>query len=181
MTDEVTPQVSCAAFIAKALKTRGLTRVFALCGGHVMPIWMALDDEGIEIVEVRDERSAVLMAYAHAAVAGGLGVALVTAGPRVTNAINGIANAHVSRVLVMILSGVPPRPGKIAAHCRTYYIRRLLARSQGTSGQCAMDRVCHANWTQPPQRLQGVPWLCCADRLMAEVPLFPDRLIPRLP
>lgn len=98
-----------AALIAATLKARGVERVFALCGGHIMPIWMALDDAGIEIVDVRDERAAVYMAHAHAAVAGGFGVALVTAGPGVTNAMTGIANAHMSRMPVLVLSGTPPR------------------------------------------------------------------------
>ena len=98
-----------AALIAATLKARGVERVFALCGGHIMPIWMALDDEGIEIVDVRDERAAVYMAHAHAAVAGGFGVALVTAGPGVTNAMTGVANAHISRMPVLVLSGAPPR------------------------------------------------------------------------
>ena len=87
-----------ADLIAATLKARGVERVFALCGGHIMPIWMALDAAGIEIVDVRDERAAVYMAHAHAAVGGGFGVALVTAGPGVTNAMTGIANAHVSRM-----------------------------------------------------------------------------------
>ncbi|MCB1389862.1 MAG: thiamine pyrophosphate-binding protein [Rhodobacteraceae bacterium] len=99
-----------ADLIAATLKARGVQRVFALCGGHIMPIWMALDAAGIEIVDVRDERAAVYMAHASAAVAGGFGVALVTAGPGVTNAMTGIANAHVSRVPVLVLSGTPPRP-----------------------------------------------------------------------
>jgi acetolactate synthase I/II/III large subunit len=102
--------ISAAVLIARILKARKVDRVFALCGGHIMPIWMALDDEGIEIVGVRDERSAVLMAHAYAAIGGGFGVALVTAGPGVTNAMTGIANAHVSRVPVLVLSGVTPRP-----------------------------------------------------------------------
>ena len=101
---------SAAAWIARSLKARGVTRVFALCGGHVMPIWMRLDAEGIAIVDVRDERAAVYMAHAHAELTGGLGVALVTAGPGVTNAMTGIANAHVARASVLVLSGVPPRP-----------------------------------------------------------------------
>lgn len=108
-----TPQVtlhSTAALIARFLKARGVDRVFALCGGHVMPIWMRLDAEGIRIVDVRDERAAVYMAHAHAELTGGLGVALVTAGPGVTNAITGIANAHVARASVLVLSGKPPRP-----------------------------------------------------------------------
>ena len=99
-----------ATLIARILKARMVDRVFALCGGHIMPIWMALDDEGIEIVGVRDERSAVMMAHAYAIVGGGFGVALVTAGPGVTNAMTGIANAHVSRAPVLIISGVTPGP-----------------------------------------------------------------------
>ena len=101
---------SSAALIARFLRARGVTRVFALCGGHIMPIWMRLDAEGIQIVDVRDERAAVYMAHAHSMLTGELGVALVTAGPGVTNAMTGIANAHVARVPVMVLSGVPPRP-----------------------------------------------------------------------
>lgn len=101
---------SAAAVIARFLKQRGVKRVYGLCGGHVMPIWMRLDAEGIRIVDVRDERAAVYMAHADAQLTGGFGVALVTAGPGVTNAMTGIANAHVARVPVLVLSGTPPRP-----------------------------------------------------------------------
>lgn len=101
---------SSAAVIARFLKQRGVRRVYALCGGHVMPIWMRLDAEGIRIVDVRDERAAVYMAHADALLSGGFGVALVTAGPGVTNAMTGIANAHAARAPVLVLSGVPPRP-----------------------------------------------------------------------
>ncbi len=101
---------SVAGCIARVLKARGVDRVFALCGGHIMPIWMRLDAEGIRIIDVRDERAAVHMAQAHAELTGQFGVALVTAGPGVTNAMTGIANAHVSRAPVLVLSGVPPRP-----------------------------------------------------------------------
>ncbi len=109
MTDPAVTDRSAAALVARFLKARGVDRVFALCGGHVMPIWMRLDAEGIRIVDVRDERAAVYMAHAHADLTGGLGVALVTAGPGVTNAMTGIANAHVARASVLVLSGTPPR------------------------------------------------------------------------
>lgn len=99
---------SSAAYIARFLKARGVRRVYGLCGGHIMPIWMRLDAEGIRIVDVRDERAAVYMAHAEAQLTGGLGVALVTAGPGVTNAMTGIANAHVARASVLVLSGLPP-------------------------------------------------------------------------
>ena len=101
---------SVADLVARLLKERGVERVFALCGGHIMPIWMRLDAHGIRIIDVRDERAAVHMAQAHAEVTGELGVALVTAGPGVTNAMTGIANAHVSRAPVLVIAGTNPRP-----------------------------------------------------------------------
>jgi acetolactate synthase-1/2/3 large subunit len=120
---------SGAAVIARFLRARGVDRVFGLCGGHIMPIWMRVDAEGIRIVDVRDERAAVYMAHAHAELTGRLGVALITAGPGVTNAMTGIANAHVSRAPVLILSGVPPRPqenrGALQDMMHTEFVRPL--------------------------------------------------------
>ncbi len=101
---------SSAALVARYLKARGVDRVFGLCGGHIMPIWMRLAKEGIRIVDVRDERAAVYMAHAHSELTGRLGVALITAGPGVTNGMTGIANAHVSRASILIISGLPPQP-----------------------------------------------------------------------
>jgi len=101
---------SVADLIARTLRARGVNRVFALCGGHIMPIWMRLDANGIAIIDVRDERAAVHMAQAHAELTGELGVALVTAGPGMTNAMTGIANAHVSRAPVLVMAGTNPRP-----------------------------------------------------------------------
>ena len=108
MTPPPLGEQSAAAFIARFLKARGVRRVYGLCGGHIMPIWMRIDAEGIRIIDVRDERAAVYMAHAEAQLTGGLGVALVTAGPGVTNAMTGIANAHVARASVLVLSGLPP-------------------------------------------------------------------------
>jgi acetolactate synthase-1/2/3 large subunit len=101
---------SVAALIARYLKSQGVKRVYGLCGGHIMPIWMRLDAEGIQIIDVRDERAAVYMAHAEAELGNGLGVALVTAGPGVTNAMTGIAYSHVARSSVLVLSGLPPVP-----------------------------------------------------------------------
>ncbi len=120
---------STAALIARCLKARGVDRVFALCGGHIMPIWMWLDAEGIRIIDVRDERAAVYMAHAHAELTGTVGVAMVTAGPGVTNAMTGIANAHVARASVLILSGTPPRRqenrGALQDMAHTDFVRPL--------------------------------------------------------
>ena len=61
---------AAARVIARSLRARGVDRVFALCGGHIMPLWMSLDDEGIAIVDVRDERAAVYMAHAYGELRG---------------------------------------------------------------------------------------------------------------
>lgn len=99
-----------AAVIARFLRAIGTDRIFALCGGHIMPIWMRANSESIRIIDVRDERSAVHMAQAHSELTGSLGVALVTAGPGLSNSVTGIANAHVSRAPLLVLSGAPPNP-----------------------------------------------------------------------
>ena len=72
-----------ADLIARFIKSQGVQRVYGLCGGHIMPVWMALDAHGILIIDVRDERAAVYMAHAESELTGTLGVALVTAGPGV--------------------------------------------------------------------------------------------------
>jgi acetolactate synthase-1/2/3 large subunit len=96
--------------IAAFLAARGIDRIFGLCGGHIQPIWDDVACLGIRIVDVRDERAAVHMAQAHSELTGEIGVAMVTAGPGMANAVTGIANAHVSRAPVLVISGCPPRP-----------------------------------------------------------------------
>jgi len=129
MSAPVVTDTCTAAQIARFLKARGIDRVFALCGGHIMPIWMRLDAEGIQIVDVRDERAAVYMAHAYGELSGRIGVAMVTAGPGVTNAITGIANAHAARAPILILSGTPPRAqenrGALQDMLHTEFVRPL--------------------------------------------------------
>ena len=102
--------LSCAAWIARFLQARGVDRIFGLQGGHIQPIWDHAARLGIRIVDVRDEKAAVHMAQAHAELTGGLGVAMVTAGPGVTNTVTAIANASLARAPVLLIGGCPPRP-----------------------------------------------------------------------
>ena len=101
---------SCAAWIARFLERRGIDRIFGLQGGHIQPIWDHVARRGIRIVDVRDEGAAVHMAHAHAELTGGFGVAMVTAGPGVTNTVTAMANAYLARVPVLLIGGCPPRP-----------------------------------------------------------------------
>jgi acetolactate synthase-1/2/3 large subunit len=102
--------LSCAAWIARFLKARGVDRVFGLQGGHIQPIWDHVAKLGIRIVDVRDEGAAVHMAHAHAELTGGFGVAMATAGPGVTNTVTAIANASLARAPVLLIGGCTSRP-----------------------------------------------------------------------
>ncbi len=101
---------SIAAWIAHVLAERGIDRIFGLQGGHIQPIWDHAAKRGIRIIDVRDEGAAVHMAHAHAELTGGLGVAMVTAGPGVTNCVTAIANASLARVPVLLIGGCTSRP-----------------------------------------------------------------------
>ena len=103
-------QSSCAAWIARFLKARGVDRIFGLQGGHIQPIWDHVARQGIRIIDVRDEGAAVHMAHAHAELMGGFGVAMVTAGPGVTNTVTAMANAFLARIPVLLIGGCTSRP-----------------------------------------------------------------------
>lgn len=97
--------VSGAQIIADELVNRGVDRVYCLHGGHLQPIFEELSHRDVEIVTTRDERAAVYMAHAHYQVTGETGVALATAGPGVTNALTGVANADSYQVPVLLIGG----------------------------------------------------------------------------
>jgi len=101
--------LSVAAWIAKALEMRGVDRIFGLQGGHIQPIWDHAARRGIRIVDVRHECAAAHMAHAHAELTGGLGVAMVTAGPGVTNTVTAVANAFLARVPLLLIGGCTSR------------------------------------------------------------------------
>lgn len=98
-----------AELVVDFLLARGIDRVFGLQGGHIQPIWDQLGQRGVRIVDVRDEGAAVHMAHAHAVLTGNVGVAMVTAGPGVTNCVTAMANAQLERVPVMLFGGCAPR------------------------------------------------------------------------
>lgn len=102
--------LSVAAWIARFLAGRGIDRIFGLQGGHIQPIWDFAAQRGLRIVDVRHEVAAVHMAHAHAELTGGLGVAMVTAGPGVTNTVTAIANASLARMPVLVIGGCTSRP-----------------------------------------------------------------------
>jgi len=101
---------TAAEWVVEFLRSRQVDRVFGLQGGHVQPIWDHLAQRGVRIVDVRDEGAAVHMAHAHAVLTGSVGVAIVTAGPGVTNCVTAMANALLERAPVLLIGGCAPIP-----------------------------------------------------------------------
>ena len=94
--------------VAKALKSRGVSHLFTLSGGHLFSIYDGCKAEGIEIVDVRHEQSAVFAAEGFAKATRRVAAAALTAGPGVTNGISAIAGAQANCSPVCVLGGRAP-------------------------------------------------------------------------
>lgn len=97
----------CDALI-ESLKIAGVRRIFTLSGNHIMPIYDAAFDSGIELIHTRHEASAVHMADAYARITGEVGIALVTGGPGHGNAVSALYTAQMAESPVVLLSGHAP-------------------------------------------------------------------------
>jgi acetolactate synthase-1/2/3 large subunit len=91
--------------LARGLAAAGVRRMFALSGNHVMPVFDAALDAGVEILHVRHEAAAVHMADAWARLTGEVGVALVTGGPGHANAVSALYTALEAESPVLLISG----------------------------------------------------------------------------
>jgi acetolactate synthase-1/2/3 large subunit len=91
--------------VARALKALGTDTLFTLTGGHILAILDGCVQEGIRVVDVRHEQTAAHAAEAHTRLTGKLGVAAVTAGPGVTDAITGVATAYSAGTPMLLLGG----------------------------------------------------------------------------
>jgi len=94
--------------VAKALKEQGVECIFTLCGGHVAPIYDGCLDEEIRVVDMRHEQACAHAADGWARVTGKPGVAVVTAGPGVTDAVTGVANALRATSPMLLIGGQGP-------------------------------------------------------------------------
>jgi thiamine pyrophosphate-dependent acetolactate synthase large subunit-like protein len=91
--------------IGKILQEKQIKHLFTLCGGHISPIIVGAKKNGISVIDVRHEATAVFAADAMARFTGIPGVAAVTAGPGVTNSITALKNAQLAESPVILLGG----------------------------------------------------------------------------
>jgi acetolactate synthase I/II/III large subunit len=109
-TEEVEPKTAVhgGRLVAQALRSRGVSKLFSLSGGHLFSIYDGCREEGIEVVDTRHEQSAAFAAIGWAKATREPGVCALTAGCGVTNGMSAIASAHADGVPLVTLGGRAP-------------------------------------------------------------------------
>ncbi|WIV99298.1 acetolactate synthase 3 catalytic subunit [Kinneretia aquatilis] len=104
-------ELNGSEILVRCLQAEGVQFLWGYPGGAVLYIYDALyKQETIQHVLVRHEQAAVHAADGYARATGDVGVALVTSGPGVTNAITGIATAYMDSIPMVIVTGQVPTP-----------------------------------------------------------------------
>jgi acetolactate synthase I/II/III large subunit len=102
-------ELSGAEIISAFLEDEGIEHIFGYPGGAVLHIYDALFRRNkVEHILVRHEQAALHAADGYARATGKTGVALVTSGPGMTNAVTGIATAHLDSIPLVVISGQVP-------------------------------------------------------------------------
>ena len=94
--------------LVAALQAAGVKTVFSLSGNQIMPVYDAVIGSDINIIHTRHEAGAVYMADGYARASGHVGVALVTAGPGLTNALGPLFAVSKTESPILLLSGDSP-------------------------------------------------------------------------
>ena len=97
--------MSGGKIIAQVLQNHGVKQLFTLSGGHIAPIFVEAENLGIRVIDTRHEVNTVFAADAVSRLSGIPGVAVVTAGPGVTNAITAVKNAYLAQSPLVLLGG----------------------------------------------------------------------------
>ena len=98
-----------AEIVIRCLQEEGVEHVFGYPGGAVLYIYDALfKQDKVKHVLVRHEQGAAHAADGYSRASNRVGVCLVTSGPGLTNAVTGIATAHMDSIPMVILVGQVP-------------------------------------------------------------------------
>lgn len=92
--------------VVEALEAEGVSTVFGIPGGHILPIYDAVHASAqISSILARHEHAAAAMAAAYTQLTGTPGIVLVTAGPGATNVVTAVAEAFVGALPMIVLAG----------------------------------------------------------------------------
>ena len=103
-------ELSGGEILIESLKNEGVEFVFGYPGGAVLHIYDAIyQQQDVQHILVRHEQGATHAADGYARATGKPGVVLVTSGPGATNAVTGIATAHLDSIPMVVITGQVPR------------------------------------------------------------------------
>src|SRR6202034_40458 len=110
MTDQEADRRHGGILALEVARRYGVTHLFTLSGGHVFPLYDAATraEPAMPIIDVRHEQTAVFAAEATARLTRSPGLAVVTAGPGVTNSVSAVTTAHFNGAPVVVLAGRAP-------------------------------------------------------------------------
>ncbi len=109
LTEAQTTELTGAEIVSRCLAEEGIELIFGYPGGAVLPIYDELfKQDKVKHILVRHEQAAVHAADAYSRCTQKVGVALVTSGPGVTNAITGIATAYMDSIPLVVITGQVP-------------------------------------------------------------------------
>lgn len=102
-------KITGAEAIVEILHREGITTIFGIPGGVVIPLFDAIyGDKTINLVVTRHEQGAIHAADGYARSSGKTGVCIVTSGPGATNIVTGLATAYMDSIPVVALTGQVP-------------------------------------------------------------------------
>ena len=109
MSNEAAVPITGAEIVVRCLAEEGVEHVFGYPGGAVLYIYDAIfKQDKFQHVLVRHEQAAVHAADAYSRSSNKVGVALVTSGPGVTNAVTGLSTAYMDSIPMVVISGQVP-------------------------------------------------------------------------
>ena len=109
MNTEASSQLTGAEIVVRCLAEEGVEHVFGYPGGAVLYIYDAIfKQDKFQHILVRHEQAAIHAADAYSRSSNKVGVALVTSGPGVTNAVTGLSTAYMDSIPMVVISGQVP-------------------------------------------------------------------------
>src|SRR5512141_271284 len=101
-------QIDGGDLVARMLKGEGIDTIFTLSGGHIQNIYDGCLDEGIRVIDTRHEQVAGHAAEGYSRLTRKCGVAVVTAGPGVTDTVTAVATAYQNASPMLVIGGAAP-------------------------------------------------------------------------
>jgi len=167
--------------LVKCLENEGVEYIWGLPGGAALPIYDALVESNIKLIQVRHEQGATHMADGYARATGKPGVVLVTSGPGATNTITGVMTAHMDSVPMIIMTGqtITPMLGKDAFQEADVFDISMpvvkhsyLVKQSNDIPRIIREAFCITNTGRPGPVLIDIPKDCSAGSFTGD--LHPD-------